>query len=98
MGAVSDLDRHRVRAHFAAQRAVAPGEAIEYAPPGAGEMSAFTELRRSGLIRDAAPGHYWLDLDRMASERKRISRAKIAGAVVLAALGMVVLMLVFRVI
>lgn len=65
--------RHKVRAHFLALHAVEPNDAIEYAPPSPAERREFDRLERMGVIRRAAPGHYWLDLARLdaAQEARR---------------------------
>lgn len=84
---VGDTARRRVQAHFMAQNAVAPDRAIEYAPGRALEMKAFDTLRRLSIIRIAAPGHYWLDLDRMNATpgpKRRISIPKLLAVAVLA--------------
>jgi hypothetical protein len=69
-GGASDLLQFRVQRHFADHRAFAPGDAIEYAP-GPAERKAFERLRATGVIREAAPAHYWFDLDRMGHGRER---------------------------
>lgn len=88
--------RHRVRAHFAALHAVTPDDAIEYMPPGPRELREFTRLRRAGVIRDAAPGQHWLDLDRMGMEQRRMSPGKMAGIVALSVVMAVLLLLLYR--
>lgn len=70
VGGPSDLAQFRVQRHFADHRAIAPRDAIEYAPPGPVERRAFDELRASGVIREAAPAYYWFDLDRMGRSRR----------------------------
>lgn len=88
--------RHRVRAHFAALHAITPGDAIEYNPPGARELREFTRLRRTGVIREVAPGHYWLDLDRMGTAERKMSPVKVAVAVALSVVIAVVLTMLYR--
>ena len=95
-GPVVDLARHRVRAHFAALHAVTPDDAIEYRPASPNELRAFEKLRRAGVIRDAAPGHHWLDLDRMGGAERKMSPAKVAGAVALSVVMAVLLLLLYR--
>lgn len=85
----SDLAQYRVQRHFADHRAVAPGDAIEYAPASPAERKAFDRLLASGVIREAAPAQYWFDLDRMGRETpKRDVKTYVALAlgIVLAAL------------
>jgi hypothetical protein len=71
----ASLARHRVRAHFMALHALSPDDAIEYAPPTPADRREFEKLGRIGIIRTAAPGNYWLDLDRLdAREESRRRR------------------------
>jgi hypothetical protein len=60
-----------VQRHFTDHRALAPGDAIEYAPGSPAERRAFDKLRATGVIRETHPAHYWFDLDRMGRERPR---------------------------
>ena len=84
-GGSSDLAQFRVQRHFADHRAIAPDTAIEYVPSGPVERRAFDRLLASGVIRQAAPAHYWFDLDRMGRTRKRKRNPKRLVAIVLAA-------------
>ena len=85
----SDLAHYRVQRHFADHRAVAPGDAIEYAPSTPAERKAFDRLRAAGVIRETSPAQYWFDLDRMGrgSRPRRNPKTYVAwalGAVVVA--------------
>jgi hypothetical protein len=91
---ISDLARYRVQRHFADHRALAPGDAIEYAPASPAERKAFDRLRASGVIRETAPAQYWLDLDHMGRERPR----RDAKTYVAIALGLVLAALAYMLI
>ena len=91
-GGSRDLAQFRVQRHFADHRAFAPGDAIEYAPPGPIERKAFDRLRAAGVIRETQPAYYWFDLDRMGQNRKRKGNPKKLIAIVL---GIVVACLAF---
>ncbi|HEY0621476.1 hypothetical protein [Sphingomonas sp.] len=86
------MTQFRVQRHFADHRAFAPGDAIEYAPSGPVERKAFDRLRDAGVIREAAPAHYWFDLDRMGQSRKRARNPKRLVAI---ALGIVIACLAY---
>lgn len=88
-----DLAQFRVQRHFADHRAFAPGDAIEYAPPGPVERKAFDTLRAAGVIREAQPAYYWFDLDRMGQGRTRKRNPKTVIAIVL---GIVLAYLAYR--
>ncbi len=79
----ADLAQYRVQRHFADHRALAPADAIEYAPPGPAERKAFERLRGAGVIRQTQPAHYWLDLDRMGRDSRSRHNPKTYVAVTL---------------
>ncbi len=79
----SNLIQYRVQRHFTEHRAVSPGSAIEYAPPGPVERKAFDRLRDAGVIREAHPAHYWFDLDRMGQDRSSARNPKLKVAIAL---------------
>ncbi|MBX3593099.1 hypothetical protein [Sphingomonas sp.] len=79
-----DLDAYRVQRHFADHRAMTAGTAIEYVPAGPRERAAFDRLLATGVIRQTSPAHYWFDLDRMGSaRRRRLRNPKLPVAVAL---------------
>lgn len=84
--------KYRVQAHFMALHAIAPGDAIEYLPPGPKERKEFDRLRRAEVIRQTMPAYYWLDMTRLdADERKRERRKgpiAVAAAITLACIVM----------
>lgn len=88
--------RHRVRAHFMALHAITPGDAIEYRPPGPRELKEFQTLVRAGVIRHTAPGHYWLDMDRLGAELKRRELNKVPIAIALSLLVAVGVLFLYR--
>jgi hypothetical protein len=65
--------RQRVVNHFCVLHAIGPGDAIEYLPGSPLERRQFDLMRARGIIREAAPGHYWIDLAAhdAAVERRR---------------------------
>ncbi|MGC6401014.1 hypothetical protein ACNI3Q_10580 [Sphingomonas sp. FW199] len=88
--------RHRVRAHFMALHAITPDDAIEYRPPGPRELKEFQTLVRAGVIRQTAPGHYWLDMDRLGAELKRRELNKVPIAIALSLLVAVGVLFLYR--
>ncbi|GAA0734118.1 hypothetical protein [Sphingomonas japonica] len=66
--------RYRVQAHFMALHALEPGDAIEYAPPGKLERKQFDKLLERGIVRAAAPGHYWIDLSRLDAHEEAVRK------------------------
>lgn len=65
--------RRRIVDHFCALHAIEAEDAIEFAPQSMVEHSQFDRMRRDGVIVQALPGYYWLDLDRhkVTAERRR---------------------------
>lgn len=95
-GDARNLGQYRVQRHFADHRAVTPGTAIEYAPPGAVERKAFEKLRESGVIRQTSPAHFWFDLDRMGRGRRRTRNPKLPIAIALSAVLIVLTYMLYR--
>ena len=67
--------------------AVQPDRAITFSPGGFAQRRLFDRWRRAGIIRDAEPGLYWLDLVAYDAELRRRHRlVKLSLSVILAAL------------
>lgn len=88
----ADLAQYRVQRHFADHRAIAPGDAIEYAPASPAERKAFDRLLATGVIRETQPAQYWFDLDRMGRREKPRRNARTYVGV---ALGLVAAVLAY---
>lgn len=78
--------RRKVLNHFFLWHATSPDQAIEYTPPTMLEHRQFDRMVKSGVIRTAAPGLYWVDLaaNEAADERRRKKLVPIVIAVCLA--------------
>ncbi len=65
--------RREVLGHFRALHAVSASEAVPYTPDRRGRARQFEWLRSRGVLREAAPGQFWLDLasERAEAERRR---------------------------
>lgn len=93
IGALAMRARRHVRAHFLAYHAISPEEAVPYVPQRRLERTQFGRLLRAGVIREAKPEHYWLDLaaDRKAEERRRAVLVPVVVALAVAIAGVIVL-------
>jgi hypothetical protein len=86
--------RRRVINHFYVWRAISPEEAIEYRPPTPMEQRQFDRMVKSGVIRVAQPGLYWIDLAaRDAAEGRR--RRKLVPIVIAVCLAIAATLLLF---
>lgn len=73
--------------------AISPEDAVPHMPDTPFEQAELTRMRELGIVRDAAPGYYWIDLPAFRAEKlareKRLavvagfSALVIAGALLL---------------
>ena len=83
--------RREIQHHFFAADAVRPDRAVSFSPENNFERSQFEKMRGKDIIREVAPGKYWLDVvayDIELRQRHRIQ--KIALLAVIAVLALVV--------
>ena len=53
--------RKRITAHFLAQHAISPEDAVPFVPAAGVEQGQFRRMLDKGVVHEAAPGSYWLD-------------------------------------
>lgn len=92
--AVAARAKRLLQHHFFAADAVRPDRAVAFTPDSRIEERIFARYREAGVIHEASPGHYWLDLpayDRLIQDRlARVRMALlflVAVLVVMAVLG-----------
>ena len=79
--------RRDVRHHFFSQDAVRPDSAISFEPGSRLQRRMFERMSESGIIREAKPGQYWIDVVAYDRDRTaRFERVRIALLVVVFAL------------
>jgi hypothetical protein len=61
-----------VRHHFFSQDAVRPDSAVSFEPGSRLQRRIFQRMSESGIIREAKPGQYWIDV--VAYDRDRTAR------------------------
>lgn len=54
--------RREIQHHFFSQDAVRPDRAIAFEPSRNVERRQFDRMQRRGIIHEAGPGRYWLDV------------------------------------
>jgi len=64
--------RRDVRHHFFSQDAVRPDSAVSFEPGSRLQRRIFQRMSESGIIREAKPGQYWIDV--VAYDRDRTAR------------------------
>lgn len=88
--------RRPVTNHFLAYHAISPSDAVAFVPQNDSDRERFAQMRAVGIIHEAIPGHYWLDLPALKADedakRARLVPVVIAVAVVAA----LVLMVFYR--
>ena len=58
--------RREIQHHFFAADAVRPDRAVSFSPENNFERSQFEKMRGKDIIREVAPGKYWLDVQKIA--------------------------------
>jgi len=70
--------RRDIQHHFFSHDAVRPDRAVAYEPQKRIEQRQFEQLRSRGVIREARPGLYWLDVVAYDIDlRQRFSRVRV---------------------
>jgi len=70
--------RRDIQHHFFSQDAVRADSAVAFDPPSNLQRRQFERLQRSGVIREAKPGLYWIDIVAYDQEmRERFARVRI---------------------
>ena len=71
--------RREIQHHFFSHDAVRPDRAVAFEPERMIEQRQFERMRRRGIIREAKPGLYWLDVVAYDIDlRRRFMRVRIA--------------------
>lgn len=76
--------RRRIADHFFVQRAVTADSAVPYAPQRPMIRHQFERWLARGVIRQGAPGRYWLDIAAYQAESDRRRNIMVPVVVVLA--------------
>ena len=82
--AALDRTRRRLAQFFLAHHAFCEADAIYFSTVSAADEKVFSRMRRAGIIRDAGPSRYYLDLatyDAYIAGRRRLA---VAVAILLA--------------
>ena len=69
-GAAAAAD-HRIARHLLERRATAPERAVAFSPEGRLDARRLDRLKTQGIVREAAPGAFYLDEAAWARLRKR---------------------------
>ncbi|UZK66084.1 hypothetical protein [Sphingomonas sp. M1-B02] len=67
--------RRKIVGHFFVHHAISAEDAVAYVPQRRIIQHQFDRMRRGGVIREASPGRYWIDLAAYQSEldqRRRV--------------------------
>jgi hypothetical protein len=76
--------RREIQHHFFSHDAVRPDRAVAFEPERMIEQRQFERMRRRGIIREAGPGLYWLDVVAYDIDlRRRFMRVRIALLIII---------------
>ena len=75
--------RRDIQHEFFSQDAVRPERAIAFDPARHVQRRVFERWQRAGVIREATPGHYWLDVTAYDTDlRQRHNRLRVVLLVI----------------
>ena len=66
--------RREIAAHFFVQHATSADDAVAFVPDRPIVRRQFEAMQRKGVIRQAAPGYFWIDTAAYQTERDRQRR------------------------
>ena len=78
--------RRAVIRHFTAHAATAPERAVAFDPAGRLERRLFGDMRSFGAIREAYPGRFYIEAERLAAFRASVRRRVVRVALMTGAL------------
>jgi hypothetical protein len=79
--------RRDIQHHFFSHDAVRPNRAVPFEPDRMIERRQFERMQSRGIIREASPGQYWLDVVAYDIDlRQRFSRVRIVLLILVLAL------------
>lgn len=83
--------RRDIQHHFFAEDAVRPDRAVDFQARTGIQQRQFERMRDRGIIREAQPGHYWLDVvayDRDLRDRHQRMRIVLLAMVIALLIGL----------
>lgn len=80
---MAERTRRGISAIFLAQHAIADEDAVAFVPRSPAEAREFARLRAQGAVRDAGPGHYWLDRAALHADNEARRRTLIPLTIIL---------------
>ncbi|MBO9711378.1 hypothetical protein [Sphingomonas sp.] len=88
--------RRQIIAYFHATHAIGAEDAVAYQPQRFVEQRVFDRMLRSGVVRQAGEGRYWLDLDALRAEEERRRRIMVPVLIAVSVAMAVILVLFYR--
>lgn len=88
--------RRKIVAHFFVHHAVSADEAVPYVPGSLIMRRQFEKLRGRGVIRDGAPGSFWIDTAAYQADNDRRHRRVAVIALVLALIAAAIPLFFYR--
>jgi hypothetical protein len=88
--------RRKIAAHFMAQHAISAEEAVGFVPGSLIMKRQFECWQARGVVRQAGPGRYWLDLNAYRADDEARRRRMVPVVVVLVLILVGVMMLFYQ--
>lgn len=86
--------RRRVVGYFLAVHALSRADAAEYKPERPMDKRQFDAMRERGILHEASPGHYWIDLPALRADEDR-RRRKLVPVVIAVAVALALVLTLF---
>ncbi|MEI9849693.1 MAG: hypothetical protein WDN24_01230 [Sphingomonas sp.] len=88
--------RRSIVGHFCALHALSAPDAVEYVPRRPIETRQFARMRERGVIHEARPGFYWIDLVALKADEDARRNRLVPLVIALAVLAAVALTFLYR--
>lgn len=88
--------RRKIAAHFFVHHAVSAEEAVPYVPASLVMRRQFDRMRGRGIIRDGAPGSFWIDIAAYQADAERRRRRLVPIVLVLALIAAAIPLFFYR--
>ena len=80
--------RRKIAAYFLAVHGITPEDAVPFLPENGQQRRQFERMRKHGILKEAVPGSYWIDIAAYQAEndRRRNRLALILGPILIVAI------------
>jgi len=88
--------RRKIAAHFFVHHAISAEDAVAFTPQSPIERRQFERMQARGVVREAEPGRYWLDIEANQAEAEARRRLLVPIVIILCVIIAGLLLLGYR--